>query len=105
MGKAMDEDAQIIADEIVSQALASAQDGGLPGYLGEGRWAFVTTVVQLSPNAMNAAFRLMGIFPKPVEPKGSCETCEFSEEGRERGYRRPCMSCIRPIMSNYRSCR
>lgn len=74
--------------------------GGFPGYQGGGRWLFVSAgLPQASPQEWNALLELAGIVPDKIEPLGSCSTCRFSINGRERGYDAPCAACQRPRMS------
>jgi len=85
-----------------------SQDG-YPSYLGDGKWAFVSTgLPQVSPEELNTLFAFAGIVPDEIVPIGHCDTCKFGVlygEGKgkaqERGYAQPCSPCGRPKMTNY----
>lgn len=77
--------------------------GGYPSYYGDDRWGFVSTgLPQTTPDELNALFRLAGVVPDEIVPLGSCDTCVFSREGRERGYEQPCGPCKRPLHSKWK---
>jgi hypothetical protein len=80
--------------------------GGYVGYEGNGRWSFISTGLgQVTPEELNALFRLAGIEPDEIVSLGDCSKCANGEvvHGRrqERGYREPCLTCKRPRMSNF----
>lgn len=77
--------------------------GGYPG-LYKGKWTFVSTgLPQTTPKELNALFAMAGIVPDEIQSIGDCETCKFSENGRERGWRDThCIHCKRPKMSEYK---
>lgn len=75
--------------------------GGHAMYRGNGQWMFSTTGVAVTPEEINTAFEVLGQSPVKIEPLGSCSTCAFAENGRERGYKAPCVRCKRPVMSEY----
>jgi len=79
-----------------------ADQGGFSGYKGNGEWAWVSSALTVTPEQMNSLFDLAGLEPKRIIPRGSCNTCQYSRDGRERGFENPCGPCKRPIMSNYR---
>jgi hypothetical protein len=82
--------------------LRSKEQGGFTSYMGNGKWSFVSTgLPQTSPEELNVLLDLAGIVPEKVVPRGSCETCVYSRNGRERGYEQPCLTCLRPLMSNF----
>lgn len=76
--------------------------GGYPGYEGDGKWSFVTTgLPQTTPDELNQLFALAGIEPDVIMSLGHCEDCAHSVDGQERGYKQPCSGCLRPLMSNF----
>ena len=86
----------------VLSALYSPEQDGYRGYIGDGRWSFVTAgLPQTTPEELNALFRLAGIVPNAIVSKGTCATCRYSIKGGERGWVQPCVSCVRPLMSNW----
>lgn len=76
--------------------------GGASSYLGGGRWAFTETSINVTPDELNALFRLAGVEPREIQSLGTCADCANAINGRERGYKAPCLDCCRPIMSNFR---
>lgn len=67
----------------------------------DGIWNFVsTTLGPVTPEELDALFAFAGIQPDPIEPLGTCSTCWNSSvvgaRRSERGYRSPCVSCLRP---------
>lgn len=78
--------------------------GGFSGYVGNREWSFVSTgLPQTGPDELNALMDLAGIIPDKIVSLGDCSDCFHSENGREKGYRQPCLSCKRPRMSNFES--
>lgn len=69
----------------------------------DGKWSFVSTSLpQTTPEELDALFSLAGIEPDEIVPKGNCFHCEHArDDGTERGYDRPCVSCSRPYLSNF----
>lgn len=73
------------------------------GYLSRtrGKWDFVSSSLgQLTPDELDALFAFAGIEPDEIEVVGSCWNCANSKDGRERGYERPCLTCLRPSHIN-----
>lgn len=99
----MSTDVQILARAVVASMKAEAQEGGQPGYRGDGEWDFITIGVALSPEAVNAAFRIVGEELRPVISRGTCATCANSDaNGKSYGWwSRPCVTCVHPLMSNW----
>lgn len=78
------------------------EQGGHLGYKGNGQWDFVSSGLgQVTPDELNALFKLAGIEPKVIKPNGTCSDCAHSINGQEKGYRPPCLSCARPKMTNF----
>lgn len=74
------------------------------GYVGldDGEWGFISTSIPgVEPKDLNTLFKLAGIEPDEIVPKGDCVDCKFSEDGRERGYKQPCVHCSRPYHSHF----
>lgn len=87
--------------------------GGYPGYVGNGKWDFASSPVgPFTPDEVNALFDLAGLVPDAIQPKGSCEDCAHAAPSNqrpggfityhERGYSVPCSPCKRPLMSNFK---
>jgi hypothetical protein len=75
--------------------------GGYVSYLGKGKWAFVSTgLPQTKPAELNALFAMCGIEPDVIKIKGDCDDCAHSVNGREQGYKGPCLTCLRPSHIN-----
>lgn len=74
--------------------------GGYVSYDGNGKWAFVSTGLGLTPDELNALFAFAGIVPDEIEIVGDCADCANSDNGHERGYSPPCVSCLRPSHIN-----
>jgi len=74
-----------------------------------GAWEAVGVVsfgVQIKAEDVKAIFAVLDREPaRTKKPLGSCETCRFAENGRERGWRAPCVSCSRPEMSEFKPVR
>lgn len=76
--------------------------GGYCGYMGDGKWSFVTTgLPQITPEDLNSLFEFAGIVPDVIISLGSCTDCAFSINGQERGYKLPCFYCKRPSHSHF----
>jgi hypothetical protein len=76
--------------------------GGYPDWY-KGKWNIISTgLPQTYPKELNALFAMAGIVPDEIQPLGYCDTCKFSINGRERGYIRPCLICMRPKMSEFK---
>lgn len=75
--------------------------GGCSGLSEDGKWIVAGASFTLTPDDLDLAFELSGIAKQPIVSKGDCRTCLYAERGRERGWRAPCVTCKRPIMSNY----
>lgn len=74
------------------------------GYVGldDGKWSFISTSIPgVEPEDLNVLFKLAGIEPDEIVPKGDCVDCKFAEDGRERGYKQPCVVCSRPYHSHF----
>ena len=86
----------------VLRRLRCDDQGGYPG-LHRGKWGFLSTSLpQTTPMELDALFRLAGIVPDEIVPKGHCEDCVHSDgDGREQGYVNPCSPCGRPGMTNF----
>ena len=54
---------------------------------------------QATPKEIEVLMGLAGIVPDRIESLGSCRTCKWSDNGNERGYSVPCVSCKRPRMT------
>lgn len=85
--------------------------GGYPGYRGDGKWAFVSVgLPQVDADELNALLEFAGIVPDEIVPLGSCADCKFAiiyERGtpaQERGYRSPCVGCMRPRHDRFVPC-
>jgi hypothetical protein len=66
-----------------------------------GKWAFVSSSLgQLTPKEIDALFAFAGVVPDEIEVVGHCSDCANSDNGRERGYVAPCVSCLRPSHIN-----
>lgn len=77
--------------------------GGYVGYHGDGEWSFISIGLgQVSPDELNSLFELVDVEPDVIVPLGSCEDCHFSIDGRERGYKQPCLPCTRPYHSHFK---
>ena len=76
---------------------------GYPSYLGNGKWSFVKTSIWVTPDQLNALFKLANLRPDSIIPNGTCKDCIYSRNGQERGYEHPCMTCKRPKMTNFES--
>lgn len=75
---------------------------GFVSYRGDGKWGFVTAgLPQVTPEELNALLELAGIVPDQIVPNGACVDCEFSVNGQERGYEKPCLTCSRPKHDNF----
>ncbi len=86
----------------ILKRLRDDAQGGYSSYEGNGEWSFASTSLpQTTPEQLNALFALAGLEPDVIVPKGSCGTCIFATNGRERGWSSPCCSCSRPLMSNF----
>jgi hypothetical protein len=91
----------IAALRAVLQRMRWDDQGGYPGRSG-GEWTFVSTdLSRVTPKELDALFALAGIEPDEIVSRGKCSKCAHAEDGRERGYREPCLSCTRPLMSNF----
>jgi hypothetical protein len=75
--------------------------GGYVGYRGDGKWDFVSVGLQAEPKELTALFRLAGVVPDVIVSLGGCSDCAHAINGREQGYRGPCLTCKRPKMSNF----
>lgn len=103
----------IVALRSILKGLRWDDQGGYPGYNGNGEWGFSSTALpQTTPKQLNALFDLAGLVPDEIQSKGSCEDCVNAEpshrEGgfityHERGYKNPCSPCKRPLMSNFKA--
>lgn len=68
-----------------------------------GKWSFASTSLpQTTPQTLDMLFALAGIEPDEIVAKGHCFHCKHArDDGTERGYDRPCVSCKRPVNSNF----
>jgi hypothetical protein len=102
MSKSREVDRGIQALRSVLQRTRWDDQGGYPGYRGNGKWDFVSTGLQTTPKELNALFALVGLVPDVITPKGSCKECRNSNCGVEYGYKtKTCCTCKRPQMSNF----
>lgn len=69
----------------------------------DGKWSFVSTgLPQATPEEVDTLFALAGIEPDEIVSKGSCFHCKHArDDGSERGYEKPCLTCSRPYHSNF----
>jgi hypothetical protein len=75
--------------------------GGYPGRH-DGKWSFVSSSIgQVFPEELDALFAFAGVTPDEIEAVGECSDCANSDDGRERGYSVPCVSCLRPSHINH----
>lgn len=74
---------------------------GFSGYRGDGKWDFTSTSIpQTTPEELNQLMDLAGIIPDEIKVVGRCEDCKHSINGQERGYKQPCLTCLRPSHAN-----
>jgi len=68
----------------------------------DGEWQFVTIGLgQVTPAELDQLFAFAGITPDEIDVVGDCEDCANSDNGHERGYAAPCVSCLRPSHINH----
>lgn len=80
--------------------------GGYPGYLGDGKWSGQEHGLWFSTKDLKVLFEAVGIEPDVIVSLGRCEDCKHSKvyaDGSrgEQGYAGPCLPCKRPRMSNF----
>lgn len=93
----MSEHPGITALRRMLQAKRWDDQGGYPGYWGDGEWGFSATTFTVEAEDLNALFALVNVVPDVIVPKGHCRDCEHAIDGRERGYSQPCVKCKRPV--------
>jgi len=104
----------IVALRDILKRMRWDDQGGYPGYFGNGRWGFVSTSMsQVTPEELNLLFALADITPDTIKTKGYCEDCVFAkachrDDGlvtyHEQGYSsKECTECQRPKMSNFKA--
>ncbi len=96
-----DHKGMIILREILLSMRWDNQDGYCD-YMGDGKWAFITTSLpQITPEQLNDLFEFAGIIPDVIIPLGQCVDCIHAIDGRERGYKPPCLFCKRLVYSRF----
>jgi hypothetical protein len=75
--------------------------GGFYDYRGDDKWGFISKSIDLTPDLFNGLLALAGITPDEIIPRGECETCRWSDNGRHRDWGAPCCGCGQPYMSRY----
>ena len=91
--------AAVAALRSILLARRSSEQGGYPGRR-KGSWDGSISALG-GPDNLDALFAFAGITPDEIEPRGDCKDCVNSDDGRERGYARPCVDCTRPYNSNF----
>ncbi len=76
------------------------KSGGYTGRHG-GKWHSEGSHLSATGVQLDALFALAGITPDEIECRGDCKDCVNSDNGRERGYAKPCVDCLRPWHSNF----
>ena len=74
------------------------------GYSGrwEGKWMGLGHALGCAtPEQLDALFAFAGVTPDEIEARGDCKDCANADNGRERGYARPCGDCLRPWHSHF----
>lgn len=91
------------AQHVVRRLLRDMRWDDQGGYVSRhnGRWSFVSTGLgQVTPVELDKLFTFAGMTSDEIEIVGDCVDCANSDEGRERGYSAPCVSCLRPSHIN-----
>lgn len=60
----------------------------------------MSTGLGLLPHELDALFAFVGIVPDEIDVVGECKDCANSDDGHERGYSAPCVTCLRPSHIN-----
>lgn len=80
-----------LLQKILKRSRWDSQDG-YPSYMGDGVWTFVSTSLGgVTPEELNKLFEIAELVPDKIISNGSCEECHHSVNGRERGYKKPCV--------------
>jgi len=100
------DDPRVVAEarKIVRRLMLAMRWDDQGGYssLYNGKWSFISTSLPQTLTAeLDALMKFAGVVPDEIQPKGDCKDCEHAENGRERGYVRPCLDCKRPYHSNF----
>jgi hypothetical protein len=61
---------------------------------------FSTGLGQVTPAELDKLFEFAGMTPDEINIVGDCSECANSDNGYERGYSAPCVSCLRPSHIN-----
>ena len=82
------------------RAMRWDDQGGYSSRYG-GRWRLVSSSIgQFSASELDALFKFAGIVADEIAIVGDCADCANSDNGYERGYAPPCISCLRPSHIN-----